>query len=87
MQAVHYYKCMMCVYLCFAVPENIECGSCLAGGVREMVLQVENTGGEGRFCLRHSDTHKHQVRGKTNSIMCVALSGVISLPQALNMCA
>jgi hypothetical protein len=45
---------------CLSLPENIECGSCLAGGVREMVLQVENTGGEGRFCLRHSDTHKHQ---------------------------
>ena len=51
----------MRAYMCFAVPENIECGSCLAGGVREMVVQVENTGGEARFSLRHPDPHKHQV--------------------------
>ena len=44
-----------------AVSEHIECGSCLAGGVREMVIEVENTGGEGRFSLSLSDSQQHQV--------------------------
>ena len=35
------------------MPESIDCGCCLAGGVRKIVLQVDNTGGEGRFSIRH----------------------------------
>ena len=43
------------------VPEVIECGSCLAGGRREVELEVKNSGGEGRFSLRHTSDINQQV--------------------------
>ena len=45
----------------YTVPEVLECGCCLAGDKRELVVQVENSGGEGRFLLCHVDTLSQQV--------------------------
>ena len=52
-------KVCVCINLT-AVPEVIDCGSCLAGSKREVVLEVKNSGGEGKFSIRHQDT-SHQV--------------------------
>lgn len=58
-----FYKVALCMTCCelISVPESIDCGCCLAGGVKELLLQVHNTGGEGRFTIRHP--FKDQVSG------------------------
>ena len=46
------------VHLCFptAVPVYLDCGACLAGSSRELVVACQNEGGEGGFVLYTGDT-------------------------------
>ena len=64
---VHMCGCV-CVGVCVmcAVPENIDCGCCLAGGEEVVVLQCENKGGEGRFRLCGTDSQGGSQRGEVS---------------------
>ena len=62
---------IMCTCASSAVPEVIDCGCCLVGGEKVLLLECENRGGEGSFWMREdTDTRQHTLH---NEVLCVCV--------------